>query len=196
MIGWVILLVLLALLLIMKAGVRLLWESGSAQLKVRIGFLRFSLSANEKKKPTRNSERKNKSNQSKKNPSLNKWIRALVHHWRNVLDLVVTVLRMPKLDLFRLHVTIGGKDPEVCAMNYGRVCAGLSGFLPVLQQMIPIKKQDVQVACGFAQQENDIMAEIETTVRVYEILGLLCGSLGLIVKLYRHTKSLERAVQV
>lgn len=200
MIGWVITAAVLSLLLFMKVGVWLHWESGTAVLKLRIGLLRFNLSTDNKKpaKIKQSTDKKDVAKAEKpagKAPMLKKWLRALVYHWREVLHFVARILRSPKLELLRLHVAVGGMDPEICAMRYGKICAGLSAAMPVVQSLFAIKKQDMDVSCCFEKKNTELLAETELTVRVYEVLCLLFGGLVLLIRLYRHTKTLEKAVQ-
>ena len=198
MIGWLIAAAALYLFLNMKAGIRLRWESGEAKLKLRVGILRFSLSTSTKKetKDQKNTDTINKSKgKNTAKPGLKKWVRALIAHWRELLALVSRVLRLPKLDLMRLHIAAGGKDAEGCAMNYGRICAGLSAVLPIFLETFAVKKQDIDVSCCFDRTDIHIFAEVEAIVRIYEILGLLGSIAGLLFKFHRHTKISEKAVQ-
>lgn len=194
MIGWIFTAAALYLLLSMKAGVRLLWKSGTATLKIRIGMFRFSVSTREKRSDKRSGATASKAEISKKKRSVKKWVSALLSNWREVLRLVARILRTPKLDLLRLHMTVGGSDAEICAMNYGRICGALSAGLPLVQRIFIVKKQDIDVSCDFSRQETDILAEVEATVHVYEVVALLFSGLALLIKLYRHTKSTEKAV--
>lgn len=200
MIGWLLTAALLYLFLLMKTGVYLRWDSGSAVLKLRIGIFRFALPANKKAAQTSDKKPADKDALPKENkpakPMLKKWIRALLVHWRETLELIVRVLRAPKLDLLRLHIAVGDKEPDVCAINYGRFCAALSAALPVVDQMFSVKKQDVEITCQFDRETTDILAEVEAIVRVYEVFALLVGGLLLLIKLYRHTKLNEKAVQI
>lgn len=195
MIGWIFTAASLYLLLSMKAGVRLLWKSGTATLKIRVGMFRFSFSTREKRSDKRSSSTASKAESSKKKPSTKKWVSALLSNWREVLEMVARILRTPKLDLLRLHMIVGGRDPEICAMNYGRICGALGAGLPLVQRLFAVKKQDVNVSCEFSRQETDVLAEVEVTVQVYEICALLFSGLALLIKLNRHTKSTEKAVR-
>lgn len=196
MIGWLSAAAVLGLVLTMKAGVWLRWESGSAVLKLRIGPFRFSFSTGEGKGPKAKAAGKAKVPKAgKKSGGGKKWIRATVTYWQELLILIGRILRTPRLDLLRLHIAVGGKDPEACAMQYGRICAALSGALPLVQRSFRVKKQDIDVICRFDQTETDILAEAEATMKIYEIFALLGTTLGLLLKLYSHTKNTEKAVQ-
>ncbi len=195
MISWLIMGAALYLLLSMKVGVRLLWESNTATIKLRIGAFRFSFPTNEKKRNDKKKGTVTPKPASRENSlDTKKWIQALLAHWQEALSLVAKILRTPNLDLLRLRVVVGGTDPEACAMQYGRLCAGLGAGLPLVQRLFSIKKQDIDVRCHFEKAETEILAEVELTVFVYEVLALLFAGLALLIKLYRHTKSTEKAV--
>ena len=198
MIGWLVTAAVLGLLLSAKVGVNLKWENGTALLKVRVGFLRFSLSTNKRTKRSRN--KKNGDNQTikkeakEKKPAMKKWARAFLLRWRDVLLLLGKILRSPQLELLRLRITVGNKDPEKCAMQYGKLCAGLSAGLPFVEQQFSIRKKDIDVNCNFALLKNEIYAETEATVRIYEVLAIAVGVLLLLVRIYRDVKNNEKAV--
>lgn len=194
MIGWLVASAAAVLLLSMKVGVNLRWESGAAILKVRVGPVRFSLSTNqkiEKKKPANN---QTKSIKKPDKSATKRWVKAVLAHWREFLQLIGKILRSPRLDLLSLQIKVGDKDPEKCAMQYGRLCAGLSAGLPFVKQILPIEKEEISVSCNFEQKKSEIFAEAEATVRVGEILGLAAAALLLLIRIYRHVKNNEKAV--
>ncbi len=191
MIGWLIGFGLLTGFLTLKVGVRLRWESGSAVLLLRIGPVRFSLSA--KKKPKAKGERNGTPSGSR--PTEKKWYRAVLIYWRELLELTGRILRTPQVELLRLHIAVGGTDAEACAMRYGHICAGLSGALPLVYRIFQIAKQDIDVSCQFEQPETKVLAEAEITVKIYEVFALAGVALGLLIKLYSDTKIKKKAVQ-
>lgn len=214
MIGWIIAIALLALFLWMKVGIRFRWDSQSSLLIIRVGFLRFSLSTEERKKDGKKKPKKenaakgkrsdrtqpaadNKKSEKKKglSPSLKSWIKAVLECWRDLVALIGKVLKSPTLDLIRLHIAVGGSDPEACAMMYGKICAGLGAGMPVLSNIFWVKKQDIDVACRFDLPKMEIMAEVEATVMIYEVFALIGTVLGLLVKIFFTKKRNDKAVQ-
>lgn len=193
MIGWLAALAAVALLLSMKVGLNLRWESGTAILKVRVGPVRFSLSTSKKTKKTAD-DNTGKSIKKQNQPVTKKWVKAVLAHWREFLQLIGKILRAPQLDLLSLQIKVGDTDPEKCAMQYGRLCAGLSAGLPLVERVIPIQKKEIHVDCDFALHKSDIFAEAEATVRVAEIFALAAAALLLLVKIYRQVKNNEKAV--
>lgn len=197
MIGWLLSAGVLALLLSLKAGVWLRWESGTALLKIRIGWLRFTLSAKKKGKADKNPASVQKSTAEKKTEktTLKKWISALISHWREVLQLLGKILKAPELQLLCLRVVVGGRDPEACALNYGRICAAVSAVLPALQSVFRINQQDIDVSVDFERNKTDLLCEAELTLRIYEILAIVVSGMLLLIKIYRHVKNCEKAVR-
>ena len=196
MIGWLIALTVIAVFLITKVGVRFYWDSDSSVLKIRVGLIRFSLPT--KEEPEQPAPKPVKASAPKKkglSPTLKKWLKALWENREALLKLIGNVLRSPVLDLLRLHIAVGNTDPAACALNYGRICAGLSAGLPVLKNTFRVKKQDIDVSCRFDLPNMEIKAEVEASVRVYEVFAILGAALGLLLKLYRSTKSTQKAVQ-
>lgn len=195
MIGWSVTAVVLAVLLATKVGIRIEWGSGQALLKLRIGPFRFCLSTDRKEEKKESPQKSDKSKEKFGSSSGKKWLRAVLAYWRELLELVGRVLRTPQLDLLYLRITAGGGDAEACAMNYGRICAGISGALPLVYGAFRLKKEDISVTCDFDRKDTEILAKAEATARVYEILVLLVAAVALLLKLYRHTQINEKAVQ-
>ena len=211
MIGWLVVLILLAVFLFLKVGVRIQWDSNTLVLKIRVGVFRFVLSTDEKKKKAKKPKKAKKSkvkqagpetssqqtnNQKKEmkpmSPSLKSWIRAVLECWRELLSLVGKVLRSPTLDLLRLHLAVGGNDTE---MMYGKICAALGAGLPVLYRVFRVKKEDIQVTCRYDLPKIQITAEVEATVMIYEVFALVGTVIGLLLKIYLTKKRNDKAVR-
>lgn len=208
MTGWIIFAVLFTWFLFIKVGIRFYWDSRETWLKIRIGILRFLLPTSDGAKKT-DSKKKIKRSQtemisedpahikkSSTNSSLKSWIKVVLACWQDLLALVGKVLRSPTLDLLRLEIAAGGGDAEVCAMSYGKICAGLSAGLPLLHQLFRIKKQDIDVSCHFDYPKTEILAEVETTIMIHEVFALIGAALGFLVKIYFMKKRIDKAVQI
>ena len=194
MIGWLIAAVIVSLILSMKLGVFLKWDGKDIGVKLRVGFLHLSLQSKPSEKKVSAEGKKKATTASKKKPVVKKWLKALLANWQEVLALVKKVLRAPKLDFLLLRIYVGNQDPEICAMEYGRICGLLGAVLPAVQQVFSVGKQDIDVQCCFDRDQTDVLLEVETTIRVYEAITLLVAGLLLLIKLYRHTKLSEKAV--
>ena len=207
MIGWLIALVVFLLLLLLKVGVRILWDSESLLLKIRVGLLRFSLSSEEKSKKKKTKKKKQekkpeqtaqpqgvkqKKEQKGMSPSLKSWLIALLERRGELLSMIGKVLTSPTLDILRLHIAVGGGDPE---MTYGKICAGMGAGLPLLYNTFRVKKDDIQVVCRYDLSKVVIMAEVEATIRIGEVFALVGTVIGLLVKIYLTKKRNDKAVR-
>lgn len=199
MIGWLIALAVVALLLWMKVGVALRWDDGCSRMKLRVGILRVSLSTEQKmpSKPevkTKKNEEKPASiaKKTKKNTQLKPWLLALWQQRSAVLALLGRVLHAPTLDELQLDIAAGGEEPE---LTYGKIWAALGAGLPVLHGIFRVKKQRLDVTCRYDLPETQVVAKITATVRVYELLALAAGCLGLLLKVYKAKKVTDKAVR-
>lgn len=207
MIGWLIALVVFLLLLLLKVGVRILWDSESLLLKIRVGLLRFSLSSEKKSKKKKTKKKKQekkpeqtaqpqgvkqKKEQKGMSPSLKSWLIALLERRGELLSMIGKVLTSPTLDILRLHIAVGGGDPE---MTYGKICAGMGAGLPLLYNTFRVKKDDIQVVCRYDLSKVVIMAEVEATIRIGEVFALVGTVIGLLVKIYLTKKRNDKAVR-
>lgn len=209
MIGWLITLVLLALFLFLKIGIRFLWESNTSVLKICVGPFCFRLSTDEKKPKKKKvnpkkAEQKSKtvvstqgSDAKKKDkkpmsPTLKSWIYAVWERRGELFSMIGKVLRSPTLDLLRLHLAVGGDDAE---MTYGKICAGLGAGLPVLYNTFRVKKDDIHVSCRYDLDKLEIMAEVEATIMVYEVFAIVGTVISLLAKIYLTKKRNEKAVR-
>lgn len=187
MIGWLIVLAVVALLLWMKVGVALRWDDGCSRMKLRVGILRLSLSTKEKMP----SKPEVKTKKTKKNTQLKPWLMALWQQRSAVLALLGRVLHAPTLDELQLDIAAGGEEPE---LTYGKIWAALGAGLPVLHGIFRVKKQRLDVTCRYDLPETQVVAKITATVRVYVLLALAAGCLGLLLKVYKAKKVTDKAV--
>ncbi len=191
MIGWLIAAVLLAGLLMTKLGVRLSWKDNTFSWKVRVALLRFSLSGHKKIESEPKPKKKKKS--PKQAEKIKTYLNLVKIHWQDILEIIKRVVRAPVLERLFVNIQAGGKDPEVCAMTYGRICAGISSVLPVISHVFTIKKQQIQVDCRFDLLKTEISAEGEIILRVYEAISLAVFLLGKFIKI-RSTMNNQKAV--
>lgn len=198
MIGWLIALAVLLLLLCMKAGVYLSWESQQAVLKVRIGFLRFRLWPDGK--PEKVSSRETAYQpapvlRQQGNTMLKKWLHAIWDNRKILLQFMEKTMRAPTLDRLRLHIAVGNPDPAVCALTYGSVCAAIGTGLSLLYQIFQVRKQDIDVTCRYDLLKTQFEGEAELTLRIYQLIALSFAGLKLLYQVYQSTKTTKKAVQ-
>lgn len=191
-----IVLLLLFLLGLLKVGVHIVWDGGAAvQLliwKFRISFPRKK--ASKKRDPGKESD---KAPAQAKQDALktHDLFQAALANWREILALIGKAVRTPRLDVLELRLTAGGRDAADCALNYGRLWAAAGGILPVLENTFRIGKREIDVRCDYNQKEISCFAQVDLTVRIYELLILGVLGLKLLARLYHDNKLTQKAVQ-
>ena len=64
-------------------------------------------------------------------------------------------------------------DPCDLAVNYGRAWTALGNLLPMLDNLLVIKKRDLEIECDFIADETLVIAGADITITVGKTLGLL-----------------------
>ena len=202
---WMIVLAILAVLAMIKVGVHVSYEEKMLRLELLISKFKIVLLGDHKpKKPKKEKQKKApKESKPKKTPSQKKkgkllenpWILAVWDYLQDILDVIGRVLRSPTLDVLRLELWVGGGDSEKCAMNYGRICAILSGVLPMVENTFGIRKRQINVWCCYDRDSIDISAETAITVKLYEVFALVFAILGLGIKILLQARKYKKAVQ-
>lgn len=188
-----VILLVLVLLGLLKVGIHFTWDGG-AKVQLLIWKLRISLP--KEKKPKKESKEKTPSKpEQPQKTAVQGWPQAALAHGQDILTLLGKVLHTPRLDTLILHVTAGGPDAAACAMHYGRIWAVLGGILPVLENTFRIGTRDVGVRCDYEQTKISCFAQVDLTVRVYEILVLGILGLKLFLQIYQAHKTTQKAVQ-
>lgn len=193
MIGWLTAIAAVALLLRMHVGILFAVENNDFSWKIRVGPFRFLPSEKEKnhnEKPAKSNVKKTE----KKKEKVKKVLLLLKVHGSELLELIGKVLRTPTLERLEISVSAGGADPAECAMNYGRICAGISSVLPVLQNTFEIKKQSVDVSCRYDLPKTIAAAKAELVLRVYELIGLAAAFLRQMLAIRRTMQTTKKAV--
>jgi hypothetical protein len=79
------------------------------------------------------------------------------------------------IDVLYLKLTMAGDDPCDLAVNYGKAWAALGNLWPKLDDLLTIKKRDVQIQCDFEGCETLVNARVDLTITLARLLGLLLG---------------------
>lgn len=181
---WLAVVLFLALFLRARVGIWVSYEEKRLQLRLVLGSLRLSLPKG-KKKPEEAPEPAPPPPRKKKgNPLENPWVKAALDYRRELLALIGRVLKSPTLDVLRLELEAGGANVEQCALRYGRICAAIGSFLPLVENTFGIRKRSIQVRCRYDLPATRISAEAAITLHIYEIFALAFALLGLGIKLY------------
>lgn len=77
------------------------------------------------------------------------------------------------IDVLYLKLTMAGGDPADLGINYGRAWAALGNLWPYIDRMFTIKKRDIQLQCDFEGSETLVNAQVDITVTLARLLGLI-----------------------
>lgn len=189
---WLIIAAVLTTVAFLRVGVYVVYRN-DLDLKLQVGGVRLAFSGKERK-----SEKKTVTSgaggKAKSGRTLKLWLQAAIERRAEILELIARVLSAPTLDVLRIHVWVGGKEPDQCALNYGRICALVGSLLGPVESIYMIKKKSVDVRCEFDRTDIEFDLEIATTLRVYEIAALAFAGLKLGFGLYRQVKSNVKVV--
>ena len=186
--GWLIALGLLILLAVLPIGVSLKYNEQGALVRLLIGPLKltvFPTSKKGKKKVSSQSPKKAKTDANpmpekpaippKKEPAKEKG-----GSWTDFLPLVHTVLnflgdfrRKLRVNHLELKLILAGDDPCDLGLNYGRAWAAVGNLMPQLEKLFVIKKRNVEVECDFTTTETLVIAQLDLTITLGRLVGLV-----------------------
>lgn len=196
--GWWIALGILIGILILPIGVSALYDSQGVRARVIIGFIRFTIFPTKKKakkekkkespkeaaqeaqkeepadeasKPAKTDAAKKKTAVKREDPggSLLDFLPVLKLALKFVGEFFGKTLHV---DVLYLKVTMAGGDPCDLAVNYGKAWAALGNLWPKLDDLMTIKKRDVQLQCDFEGDETLVNARVDLTLTLGRVLGL------------------------
>jgi hypothetical protein len=177
--GWCIGLGVLLLLAILPIGVGFTYDSDGLTVAVLAGSAGFRVypPSKTKEKPSKKeSTPKPKKVQTgtqktpdKKGGNLNDFM-PLVRVGLDFLGQLRRKIRVRRLDL---NLVLGGGDPANLGIQYGRACAALGNLWPRLEQLLVIKKRDVQIQCDFEASQTLVTACVQITITIGRLLALV-----------------------
>ena len=206
MVGWIILGVILALILLIlliPIGVDLGYEGERFHLSAKVGSLLIQLLPKEpgaEKKPRKKKEKKPKKKKEKKPQepteeaeSKPKKKRSLPFNRDELLELLRVALkgvgkfgRAWRVDRFLLHYVAAGDDPYDTAMTYGWVNAALSSLAPLCRKRFRVKDCSVWTDVDFAADSVFLEVGLALTINLWHIFGvvncLLFGALKVLIR--------------
>lgn len=199
--GWWIALGILVGILILPIGVSALYDSKGFRARVIIGFIRFTIfpmkkkEKKEKKKKQDTAPKETEQEAPKEEPAKETAKPAATEAPKkkpaprkedpggSLLDFLPLVKLALKfvgeffgktlhIDVLYLKVTMAGGDPCDLAVNYGKAWAALGNLWPKLDDLMTIKKRDVQLQCNFEGDETLVNARVDITLTLGRVLGL------------------------
>lgn len=189
---WLSIVGLLLLAVFTKVGVRVTYRDAFT-IKFQVGKFRFTLP--EKKTETVEDKTPSKSvSAKKKKRDWKPLLSAMFENRSEILALVGRILTTPTLDALHVHIEVGADEPDQCALKYGQICGLVGAILGAIENTFTVKKRKVDVRCCFDRSDIRIEADIEVTLRVYEIIALAMVALRIAAGLYRQGKSNKKVV--
>jgi hypothetical protein len=89
------------------------------------------------------------------------------------LDFLGQLRRKIRIRRLELNLVLGGGDPANLGIQYGRACAALGNLWPRLEQLLVIKKRDVQIQCDFEASQTLVTACVQITITIGRLLALV-----------------------
>ena len=86
------------------------------------------------------------------------------------LDLLNDFRRKLRVNLLEVKLVMAGDDPCDLAINYGRAWTAIGNLLPRLENVLVIKKRDIDVACDFTTSKTTIYVRLDLTITLGRIL--------------------------
>lgn len=169
---WILALVGIAILAALPLGVSLGYDEEGIRIVAVVWKLRFPLYPLPKKKKTRPQKQKKKTGSKQKaapkaeapksGGSLTDFLPLLKVLW----DFLGKFRRSLRVDLLEIRLMLAGDDPCDLAVNYGRAWAAVGNLMPRLEQLVTVKKRDVQVLCDFTAARTCVTARADMTIRL------------------------------
>ena len=191
--GWLIGLAIVLGLAALPLGVDARYDTGGFVAKLRIGPIRIPLypcpkkdekGEDPKEKPSKSNKKAQKTKEEKRG---GKWsdFMPMVDTALKFLNDLRKKLRVKRLDM---RLTMAGDDPCDLAVNYGRAWAAVGNLMPQLEQVLKIKKRNIQVDCDFTAAHTRIYVRADLTITVARLLYLLVRYGGKVFKQYTTMK--------
>jgi len=188
---WLLILAVIAGIACLKVGIHLYYKEQSFSMKLRIGPFQLKFGEKEKK---HGKQKSGTAGGGKKKEQKLSWVDAVMNNWEELFALLGRILTAPTLDVLRLQIAVGGKDPADCALKYGKICAGVGALLAPLENTFSVAKRDVHVDCCFDRDKTDADGEAALSLRVYESIFLAVTIIRFGLKFYRDAKTNMKVV--
>ncbi|MCD7945164.1 MAG: hypothetical protein LUF81_00870, partial [Clostridiales bacterium] len=90
------------------------------------------------------------------------------------IDAVGQLLSRLQIDTLEIRYTIAGKDdPANAAIQYGMICAGAGGLVPVMENTFYcIKCRDIDARVDFDTRESLIWLRLALSIRIGQVLSI------------------------
>ena len=190
--GWWIALGVLVLIAILPVGASIFYDEDGFRAFVIAGPIRipvFPVKKKEKKEKVKKEPKKKAAakaapkkaepKQKKKGGSILDFLPVLDKAF-DFLSAFRRKLRVPNLEL---KLILGGGDPSDLAYNYGRGWTVLGNLMPLLDNVLYIKKRDLEVECDCLADKTTVIARFDISITIGRILSLVfVQGLGILIE--------------
>ena len=76
------------------------------------------------------------------------------------------------MNRLEVKLVMAGGDPCDLAMNYGKAWTAIGNLLPRLENVLVIKKRDIDVECDFVASKTTIYVRLDLTITLGRILAI------------------------
>ena len=111
---------------------------------------------------------------------------------RVVLSFLEELRRKIRVKRLELKIVLAGDDPADLAINYGRAWAALGNLTPHLEELLEIKKRNLEVQCDFTADETRVYARVDATLTLVRAVHLLIKHGVKIIKQIMELKKLRK----
>lgn len=108
-----------------------------------------------------------------------------------VLEAASEMFARLQIDTLEIGYTIAGKDdPAWAAIQYGLICAGEGGLVPVLENSFYcIKHRDIRARVDFESRTSLIWLKLALSIRLGQLLSVACRIFWALLKVYRQNQT-------
>ena len=188
--GWLIALGILVLLGILPLGASVKYDADGPLVKVIAGPIRIRVYPRDKKpkkekkqreteitekeptKTVKSAPKKETSNKEEPEKKSGGPITDFLPLLQVALDLLNDFRRKLRVNLLEVKLVMAGDDPCDLAMNYGRAWTAIGNLLPRLENVLVIKKRDIDVVCNFTTSKTTIYVRLDLTITLGRILAM------------------------
>ena len=156
---------------LLRVGVLGEYGESGVRLRVFVGLVRVRILPAKEKKPKK--VKKKKKEKEKKPKKL--------ADFRDMLpDIIKALGRFRRRLLIKklvIYYEAAGDDAAKTAISYGRLSAGISSVIPVLEYYFRIRHRDIRTAVNFQRDKPYIYVSAALSIAVWEILYIALGLL-------------------
>lgn len=175
-----IVLFLILLLLLTRAGIRAAMHDGEISLDIKFGVLSFRVLPSKKKSVQKKVEEREKpasGTKKKENalpkPSLSDIRDAVKTLWPPLKRALNRTRKGVRIHPLTLSFTVGAEnDPAGGAELYGYLHAGVWTAMPLLEKVLVIPKPSIHIGIDFDRAQHEIEGELGLSARIGTLLGI------------------------